>query len=222
MVTTMNGIQKFLIGSALVVLPCTLLAQTNAAGSPSGSQQPNGNSAAGQMTPGVSHPGTATTGNDSSGAVGTDTQTLRDKTFLRTAAQGGLAEIKLGQLASQKGSSDEIKKYAQQMIDDHTALNDSMKPIAESMGVTLPTDVSKKDAAEYSKLNGMSGTDFDKEYAAYMKKDHHKDLREFREEASATSDPTLKAAVTKGETVIAEHTRMADQLAAANGVAAGR
>lgn len=222
MVTKMSSIQSFFIGSALAVLPCTMHAQTNAAGYPSGSQQPNGTSAAGQMTPGVSRAGTATSGNDANGTGGSDMGTLRDKAFLRTAAQGGLAEIKLGQLATQKASSDEVKKYAQKMIDDHTELNDSMKPIAESMGVTLPTDISKKDAAEYSKLNGMSGAAFDKEYAAYMKKDHHKDLREFREEASATSDPTLKAAVTKGETVIAEHTHMADQLAAANGAADGR
>ncbi len=55
-----------------------------------------------------------------SGDVG---QVMQDKMFLRKAAEGGIAEVKLGQLAAKKGSSDDVKAFAQKMVDDHTKLN---------------------------------------------------------------------------------------------------
>lgn len=65
--------------------------------------------------------------------------------FLAEAAQGGMAEIKLGQLASQKRSSDQDRMVGQKMVDGHTTLNKDMKPIAESKGATLPTEIRAED-----------------------------------------------------------------------------
>ena len=106
------------------------------------------------------------------------------------------------------------------MVDDHTALNDQMKPFAEAAGLQPPTKLAPKDQAEYDKLNGLSGDAFDKEYLAYMRKDHHMDLRELKKEESTTQDASLKDAVMKGESVIKEHTEMVDKLAMEKGVPA--
>jgi len=141
-----------------------------------------------------------------------------DKMFLHKASMGGYAEVQLGQLAVQKGNSDDVKKFGQKMVDDHTALNDQMKPFVESAGLQPPTHLDKKDQAEYDKLSGLSGDDFDKEYIAFMVKDHHADLREFRREEATTTDASLKEAVGKGEAVIKEHTEMADKLAKDKGI----
>jgi putative membrane protein len=138
--------------------------------------------------------------------------------FLHKAAAGGYAEVQFGQLAVQKGSSDEVKKFGQKMVDDHTALNDQMKPFLDAAGLQPPTKLSPKDQAEYDKLNGLSGDAFDKEYLASMVKDHHEDLREFRKEQSTTADASLKDAVTKGTAVIRDHTEMVDKLAKDKGV----
>jgi putative membrane protein len=150
-----------------------------------------------------------------SGDVG---QAMQDKMFLRKAAEGGLAEVKLGQLAAQKGSSDEVKSFGQKMVDDHTKLNSEMAQVADSMGVMLPKAMNKEDQAEYDKLNGLSGNDFDMEYLSFMVKDHHKDLHEFRMEAASPTDPTLHAAVVKAQGVIHEHMVMVDKLAREKGV----
>lgn len=168
---------------------------------PSGQQQPAG------------------TALQDSGANASETsQIMMDKTFLRKAAHGGLAEVKLGQLASEKGGSDEVKAFARKMVDDHTALNDEMAPIADSMGVRVPKTLDKQDQAEYDKLSALSGADFDTEYITVMVKNHHKDLHEFRMEAANTQDPTLKAAVENGERVIHEHLQMVDKLAQDKGI----
>lgn len=44
----------------------------------------------------------------------------RDTKFVKCAVEGSMMEVKLGQLALQNGSSPEVKKLAQQMVDDHT------------------------------------------------------------------------------------------------------
>jgi putative membrane protein len=136
-----------------------------------------------------------------------------DKMFLHKAAKGGYAEVQLGQLAAQKGNSDDVKKFGQKMVDDHTALNDQMKPFVEQAGLQPPTKLDKKDQAEFDKLSGLSGDAFDKEYIAYMVKDHHADLHEFRHEEATTQDASLKDAVVHGESVIKEHNDMVDNLA---------
>jgi putative membrane protein len=155
---------------------------------------------------------------DSSGAPGMTAQMIRDKMFLRKAVAGGLAEVQLGLLAVQKAESPEVKDFGQKMVTDHNALNEDLRPVADSLGVMLPKKISKEDQAEHDKLSGLSGSDFDTEYLTFMVKDHHQDLREFREEVANTSEPLLKDAVTKGAAVIREHTKMVDQLARARGI----
>lgn len=157
---------------------------------------------------------------DSTSIPGDTAQEMRDKAFLRKAAEGGLAEIQLGKLATEKASADDVKAFGQKMVDDHTRLNDDMAPIAQSKGVALPRKMSKSDQAEYDKLGTLSGEAFDKEYIAYMVKDHHADLREFRTESASTNDPDLKVAVDKAAQVIREHMVLADKLAHNKGIQA--
>ena len=170
-----------------------------------------------QQQPGL-NPNPSTDMQESSGS-GTSGQMMKDKIFLRKAAEGGMAEVQLGKLAADKASDQQVKDFGAKMVKDHTELNEEMKPIADSVGVMLPKKISQKDQAEYDKLNGLSGTDFDTEYLTYMVKDHHADLHEFRMELAGTTDPTLKAAVLKGAKVIREHTSMVDSLAKSKGIA---
>ena len=200
------SIRTILLGTATALCPIALLAQ-NPMGPPPSSTQPNQP----QQTRPMQDSSTGMSNSDSS-------QSMKDKMFLRNAAEGGMAEVQLGQLAADKGSSQDVKDFGQKMVTDHTALNNDMAPIAQSMGVTVPKKLNKQHQAEYDKLNGLSGDDFDKEYITAMVKDHHKDLREFRDEATSASDPTLKAAVEKGVKVISEHTTMINKLAKDKGI----
>ena len=104
------------------------------------------------------------------------------------------------------------------MVTDHTALNSDMAPIAQSMGVAVPKKLNKQHQADYDKLNGLSGEEFDKAYITAMVKDHHKDLREFQDEATSTTDPALKAAAEKGVKMISEHTMVVDKIAKDKGI----
>jgi putative membrane protein len=93
-----------------------------------------------------------------------------------------------------------------------------MKPLAKKMGVKVPSGAPLSDHAKYMELKMKSGTDFDRAYVEAMVKDHHDDLQTFLDEESKTSNPDLKAAVQKGESVIRQHTEMIDNIAHMGGI----
>jgi putative membrane protein len=109
------------------------------------------------------------------------------------AAQGGMAEVKMGQLAASKGSSDFVKQFGQKMVDDHSKANDQLKAVAAKDNMTLPTDLNAKDQAEYDKLSKLSGSAFDKEYERTMLADHKIDVAAFKKESMSGKNPDLKS-----------------------------
>jgi putative membrane protein len=171
------------------------------------SQQPNG--AAGQ-TPGQSNPAMDSQMN---GMNAPGQPSIMDKMFVRKALQGGMAEVQLGQLTLQKSNNDQVKQFAQRMIDDHTKLGEQMKPVAQQLGVSEPNGISKKDRATMAKLQTLSGPAYDEAYIKDMIKDHKQDLSDFQTEASSGQDPTVKDAANQGSKVIAQHLQMIQQIA---------
>jgi putative membrane protein len=136
-----------------------------------------------------------------------------DKIFVSKAMQGSLAEVQLGQLTLQKSNNAQVKEFAQRMIDDHTKLNEQMKPVAQQLGVTVPDQISKGDRKTIAKLQALSGSAYDQAYIKDMVKDHKQDLNEFQMEASSGQDQTAKDAANQGSKVIAQHLQMAQQMA---------
>ena len=138
--------------------------------------------------------------------------TGQDKQFLTKISQGGFNEIKISELAETKATNPQVKAFAHKMVVEHKALDVRMKPFATAWALTPPTSLDADHQAEYDKLSGLSGMDFDKEYINVMEKDHHDALDLFNEEAKTTTDAKFKVAVLHGQSVVAAHTHMADSL----------
>ena len=62
-----------------------------------------------------------------------------DDRFLKQAAEGNLAEVKLGELAAQHAASDGVKQFGTRMSTDHQKAYDELKQIASQKGVAVPT-----------------------------------------------------------------------------------
>jgi len=130
-----------------------------------------------------------------------------DRRFVTEAAKGGMAEVALGQLAQQKGSSDAVKQFGARMVEDHGKANDELKQLATSKNIMLPTGPSKD--AMSKKLEGMSGSGFDRAYMSEMLTDHKKDIALFKKEASSKGgDPEIKAFATKTLPTLESHLQM--------------
>jgi putative membrane protein len=200
-----------LAGAALLVTG-TALAQGSMGG---------GNSNAGSANSNATQQNQTMNQNAQMGQMGTDASSgaMQDKKFAKAAMAGGMAEIQMAQVALQKSSSDDVKQFAQKMIDDHGKLNDQMKPIAAQVGVEPPAGPDKKDMAELTKLQGLSGDAFDKEYIKNAVKDHSKDDKDFQMEASMGQNPQEKNAAQQGDQVVKMHLQMAQNLAKTHNVA---
>ncbi len=156
--------------------------------------------------------GSGTSSMSSAGTSSSTQASTMDKMFLKKATQGSNFEIKTAQLALQKSNNDQVKQFAQMMIEDHTKLNDQMKPVAAEAGVEPPTGISAKEQMVYDKLSALNGTAFDKAYAQTMVTDHKQDSKEFKTEATSGQLASEKSAASAGLQVVDMHLQKAEQL----------
>jgi putative membrane protein len=133
------------------------------------------------------------------------------------AAMGGMAEVELGRLATEKGVSDAVKQFGQRMVDDHSRANSELMQIAGGKGLTLPAGLDAKHQALMRKMSALSGAAFDSAYAKQMVKDHNQTISLFQREATRGTDADLKAFAQKTLPALQEHLSMARSLPSGNG-----
>lgn len=211
-----KAIQIMVLSTSVLLFPAAVFGQSDQVGIPE--VMPQQGNQSGMPQPRASRQNQTPSMQDSTANNGQTPQMIKDRMFLRRAAQGGIAEVQFGKLATQKAASEDVKTFAQKMVDDHTEMNKDMEPVADNLGVKLPSHLNKENQAEYEKLNGLSGEAFDNEYLTVMVQDHHRDLRAFRLEAADGQDPALKNVVSKGERMIHDHMKMVDKLARNKGL----
>lgn len=131
--------------------------------------------------------------------------TSADNDFILAAAQGGMTEVKLGELAAQKGTRADVKAFGQLMVTDHTAINGDLTALAAQKGVMLLATLDPKHQGMVDKMTTLTITEFDDAYIAAMVKDHEMDAKEFKAESATTTDAEIKAFVDKSIPVVAEH-----------------
>ena len=139
-----------------------------------------------------------------------------DKAFVKKALEGSMAEVEMGKLALQKSSDDQVKQFAQRMVDDHSKMVDELKPVAEQLGVKVPDGPSKGQKKKMDKMQALSGDAFDQAYIKDMVKDHKSDDSEFKQEAQSTQNPQLKQMVMQSDQIIESHLQQIQQIAQTN------
>ena len=138
-----------------------------------------------------------------------------DTKFVMAAARGGEIEVTLGKLAAEKASSEDVKKFGQQMVDDHSKANEELKSLAESkkIDLTKPQAAAKKNGDAMSdKLRKLEGAEFDKGYIMMMVKDHEKDVKAFEKESKDGEDADIKAFAAKTQPTLQSHLEMVKEL----------
>jgi len=145
-----------------------------------------------------------------------------DKAFMKKAAQGGLEEVEIGQMVASKAQSNDVKQFAQRMVEDHTKANDQLKSLAQQKGVTLPTQMDAKGQALKSRLEKLSGDQLDKAYMKAMVQDHTKDVQEFKTASQTAKDSDVKSFASNTLPTLQSHLQQAKQVASKEGVSANQ
>jgi putative membrane protein len=128
--------------------------------------------------------------------------------FWAKAAEGGMAEVELSKLAQTKATNPEVKKFAQQMVTDHTKANGELKALAGKLKVTLPADLNSNHKSTMEKLGTLSGADFDKAYVDAMVSDHNDAVNLFQGEADGGTTEEVKTWAAKTLPTLKSHQTM--------------
>jgi len=135
-----------------------------------------------------------------------------DEQFAREAAQGGMAEVAMGQLAEERGSNSDVKAFAQRMIVQHSRANDQLKQVAAKVGIPLPNEMSPKDRSTQDRLSQLTAAEFDREYAKNMVEAHQKDLAAFQHESTTGKNQDLKAFASESLPMLRQHLNQAREM----------
>lgn len=129
----------------------------------------------------------------------TTSQTLQtdeaSSSFLVKAADGGMTEVRLGELAQQKATDKKVKDYGTMLLHDHATANDKVKALAAQRNVTLPDAPGNTNQETIDKLAKRTGKDFDKAFMDAMERDHQKDIDMFKDASNKVNDADVKAFV---------------------------
>jgi putative membrane protein len=132
--------------------------------------------------------------NTSTGTVSVGKSTSE---FMTKVADVGMTEVKLGQMAQDKGSNQRIKDFGAMMVKDHSAAGDELKSLANQKNVTLPSTVGNDHQKKIDDLNKKTGKDFDKAYIDAMVDGHQSTVNDFEKASKNTKDADVKAWIDK-------------------------
>ncbi len=115
-----------------------------------------------------------------------------DEKFLVRASEINFEEIRLGQLAEQKGTAAEVRDLAKMLVMAHNKANDDLHALSSSKGIAIPLAPSEAVEDAYKNLNEKSGNDFDKEYCAKMVAGHKDAIDLFEGATRGNNDGDVK------------------------------
>lgn len=180
-------------------------------------------------TSGTSSGTAADTGKATGATGGSDTGTTAstasgkalsaaDRNMMRDLAYANLSEVAMAKLAQEKTSNDEVRNYAQRMIDDHSKAMDQLQQLAQAKGVQLPTAPDAKHQAMEKKLRAMSGQEFDRQYMQQAGMQDHRKVHSLVARVSTRAqDPDLKTLAGNLLPNIDQHLQMAQQMRSSKG-----
>lgn len=201
-------------GVAAAGTGATVFAQQ--AGGPGGMQSASPNPAAQPTMPGQpgqpGQPGSNLPGSQPSAS------SYADQAFVRATLEDDASQVQLSQLAQQKSSSSDVKQFSQQMVKIHTELDTQLQPLAKQYDIKDPQKPSKKTKQELTKLQALSGPDFDMAYLQAMAKEQQHSLKEFTDEQKSAQNPALQKAAKDDEATLSRNFDVLQKLAAAHNV----
>ena len=140
------------------------------------------------------------------------TLSTSDVTFINTAATAGTEEVKFGELAKTKATTPAIRRFAAQMVKDHTTANDKLTTLATSKQFTAPTSMDTMHDNGFQTLQDSHGRAFNKAYMDGQVQDHTQVVQAFKDEAQNGTDPDVKAFAQEMVPTLEHHLQLAQRL----------
>jgi putative membrane protein len=142
----------------------------------------------------------------------------QDATYLRQAHQTDLAEIAAGKLAQQKSNSQTVKNLGTKFITDHTRLDQALIPVAQTLGVSLPQAPNTHQQAVASRLEAVSGSQFNTLFVTTQLTGHTQAMQAGQTEITNGTNPQVVKLARQSAPVIASHHQALESAAKTLGI----
>jgi predicted outer membrane protein len=138
---------------------------------------------------------------------------IEDQVFLLYATEMDRTQVRFGQLAAEKAQDEQVRQFAQRMIDYHTQSNARLMQIAQQYGVEIPQGTSSIAQRMQDELQSLTGPLFDYDYMSsqviydysahyfYKREERHGLVRRLQREAEQQAEQ------------LREHRREAERIA---------
>src|SRR4051794_10862637 len=145
-------------------------------------------------------------------AQGQISQLSQDSKLIFQMASSNIMEVRLGQMAQQKASNAAVKQFGQQMATDHTNLENQLTGLVSKNGPNFQPAMSKENEAEVSRLEKLSGAQFDQQYMTSMIQHHQQDISTLQSQSQAAKSGEARQMITASLPVLQQHLSMATQV----------
>ena len=126
--------------------------------------------------------------------------------------QANLKEIAIGQLAEEKASTDEVRAYAVQLVNDHTNADQMVMETAQKTGAHLRGASTARSKQTDHKLSSATGAQFDRIFLEQSSADHKRLMSELQQEREDASDDNVEGLIDKIMPILQQHHDLAQIL----------
>ncbi len=136
-----------------------------------------------------------------------------DNNLMMEVAKGGMMQLELSRIAMQKATSDQVRQLAQAEVDEQTGLSNKLKEIASAKGVTLPTSVDPQTQEMLTKMQSLTGEEFDQYYVTESGVNGHQKLDQVMSKVESTAtDASLKGVASAAHPLVRTHLQVAQDV----------
>ncbi len=132
--------------------------------------------------------------------------------FLIEAMQDAMAEIQVSEIALEKSVNEDVKAFAQSMIDEHGRMGRELEKLASKKQLQVPHEIRPEQEMTVDELASLSGRDFEQRWIQYNIDVHERDVKVFRHYAGAEPDPDIRDMAQQNGEVLARHLAMAHEV----------
>lgn len=137
-----------------------------------------------------------------------------DLQFVAVAAGAGMYEVEAARLGVSKAANQQVRAYAQMLLDHHTANNNELITLVSSKGHRVAPGLPASLQQKVNTLSGLAGADFDREFVKMTGvQDHTATIAAFEQHRRSVNDRDLQAFIDKTLPTLRSHLQQAKDLA---------
>ena len=135
-----------------------------------------------------------------------------DREFVLTASAGGLAELDAANLALRQARSEDVKKFARHVVDDHAKANEQLNQLADRKRFPVAQAADARHQQMLTRMAALTGENFDRRFMDDQVRDHERTIARFEWAAKNAQDADLKSWADKTLPTLRDHLKAAKEV----------